>query len=59
MAGLFIVDLYASRRLFGELEVFAAVENLFNREYLVGRAGVDTVGQPLTVRAGLRLHLGR
>ena len=59
MAGFFIVDLYASRRLIGELEIFAAVENLLNREYLVGRAGVDTVGQPLTVRAGLRLHLGR
>ncbi len=59
MAGFFIVDLFASRRLFGELEVYAAVENLFNREYLVGRAGVDMVGQPLTLRAGLRLHLDR
>jgi outer membrane receptor protein involved in Fe transport len=59
MAGFFIVDLYASRRVIGELEIYAAVENLFNREYLVGRAGVDTVGQPFTVRAGLRLHLGR
>jgi iron complex outermembrane receptor protein len=59
MAGFLIVDLSASRRVIGELEVYAAVENLFNRVYLVGRAGVDTVGQPFTLRAGLRLHIGR
>jgi hypothetical protein len=28
--------------------------NLLDRRYLVGRAGVDTVGAPRTVRAGLR-----
>jgi outer membrane receptor protein involved in Fe transport len=54
MGGYALVDVSASRRLYRGLEFFAAVENLFNREYLVGRAGVDTVGQPLMVRAGLR-----
>ena len=48
------MDVSASRRLYQGLELFAVVENLFNREYLVGRAGVDTVGQPFMVRAGLR-----
>ncbi len=54
MGGVALVDVSASRRLYAGLELFAAVENLFNREYLVGRAGVDTVGQPFTLRAGLR-----
>lgn len=54
MGGYALVDVSASRRLYLGLELFAAVENLFNREYLVGRAGVDTVGQPFMVRAGLR-----
>lgn len=57
MAGYVLVDALVSRRLVGPLEVFAAVENLFDREYLVGRAGVDTVGQPFSIRAGLRLQL--
>ena len=58
MPGFFILDLAASRRIVSWLEGYAAIENLFNRQYLVGRAGVDTIGQPFTFRAGLRLHLG-
>ena len=58
MPGFVIVDLRVSRRLFRELEAYVAVENLFNREYLVGRAGIDTIGQPLTFRVGLRVHAG-
>jgi hypothetical protein len=38
------------------MEVFGAVENMFDVEYLVGRSGVDTVGSPRMIRAGLRLH---
>ena len=58
MPGFFIVGLSASRRIVSPLEAYAAIENLFNRQYLVGRAGIDTIGQPFTVRFGLRLHLG-
>ena len=58
MPGFFILDLAASRRIVSWLEGYVAIENLFNRQYLVGRAGVDTIGQPFTFRAGLRLHLG-
>jgi outer membrane receptor protein involved in Fe transport len=49
-----VVDLFVARELARGLAAFAAVENLLDREYLVGRAGVDTVGQPFTLRAGLR-----
>jgi iron complex outermembrane receptor protein len=56
MGAFAVVDAYVSREVGGGLSVFAAVENLFDREYLVGRAGVDTIGQPLTVRAGVHLR---
>nr|WP_224247002.1 TonB-dependent receptor [Hyalangium gracile] len=56
MGGYAVVDAFVSRRLLGGLELFAAAENLFNRRYLVGRAGIDTIGQPLMVRVGLRLR---
>jgi outer membrane receptor protein involved in Fe transport len=54
MGGYVVVDAFVSRRLVRGLELFAAAENLFNRRYLVGRAGIDTIGQPRMVRAGLR-----
>jgi outer membrane receptor protein involved in Fe transport len=53
-----VVDASLSRRLGRSVELFAAVENLFDREFLVGRAGVDTVGAPRLVRAGLRVRTG-
>lgn len=56
MGGYAVVDVSASRRLFWRLHVFGAVENLFDREYLAGRAGVDTLGPPLLARIGLRLR---
>jgi outer membrane receptor protein involved in Fe transport len=58
MAAALLVDLSASRRVGANVDVVLAVENLFDREYLVGRAGVDTVGQPRFVHGGLRAHLG-
>ncbi|MDY7227708.1 TonB-dependent receptor [Hyalangium rubrum] len=57
MGGYAVVDAFVSRRLVGGLEVFAAVENLLDRRYLVGRAGIDTLGQPLMLRGGLRLRM--
>ncbi|HYH98819.1 MAG TPA: TonB-dependent receptor, partial [Hyalangium sp.] len=56
MGGYAVVDAFVARRLVGGLELFAAAENLFNRRYLVGRAGIDTIGQPLMLRVGLRLR---
>ena len=54
-----LVDVSASRRLTSYLEVVLAVENLLNKEYLVGRAGgLNTIGQPRFIHGGLRVHLG-
>lgn len=57
--GVALVDLSARRRVFGDLDAYVTVNNLLNQQYLVGRAGIDTVGEPLTVLAGLRYRLGR
>jgi outer membrane receptor protein involved in Fe transport len=56
MGAFAVVDVYVSREVGAGLSLFAAAENLLDRRYLVGRAGVDTVGQPLTVRAGVHLR---
>jgi iron complex outermembrane recepter protein len=47
------IDVLVARRLGRSFRGFVTVENLLDREYLVGRAGVDTVGQPLTVQVGV------
>ncbi len=52
---LHTLDLFASVRVKGPLEVFVAAENLFDDEYDTGRTPVRTVGTPRTVRAGIRL----
>ncbi|MGV3622939.1 MAG: TonB-dependent receptor plug domain-containing protein [Archangium sp.] len=51
-----LVDASISRLIGPGLEVFAAAQNLGNETYLVGRAGVDTVGPPFSFRAGLKLR---
>jgi iron complex outermembrane recepter protein len=56
MAGYLVVDVSASWRLWWKLDLFVAVENLLDEQYLVGRAGVDTIGQPLLARIGLRVR---
>lgn len=54
----FTLDALASRRITHGLEVFTAFENLFNQRYAVGLTTVKTIGPPLLVRFGIRLHLG-
>lgn len=51
-----VVDLFVTREVAHGVSLFAAVENLFDRRYLVGRAGIDTLGTPRTFRAGVRLR---
>ncbi len=58
MGGYVVVDVAASRRIRDGLELFLAAENLLDKEYLVGRAGVDTIGQPLFVHGGVRVRYG-
>jgi len=56
MAGVPLVDLFVSWHVRRFLDTFGAIENVFNRNYLVGRAGVDTIGQPRFIHFGLRFH---
>lgn len=51
-----LLDASVARQLAPGLELFVAAQNLTNTVYLVGRAGIDTVGPPLQVRAGLRIR---
>jgi outer membrane receptor protein involved in Fe transport len=54
----FVLDGLASRRLNNHFEVFAAVENIFNQRYDIGRTNVTTIGPPTLARAGFRLNFG-
>ncbi|MEQ1644269.1 MAG: TonB-dependent receptor, partial [Pyrinomonadaceae bacterium] len=46
------VDVYASRVLNEHLKVYAAVENVFNSRYSVGRTPIRTISSPLGFRLG-------
>ena len=47
-------DMFASRRIRESVSVYAAVENLFNSRYSVGRTPVRTISSPLGFRLGVR-----
>jgi outer membrane receptor protein involved in Fe transport len=51
---MFLMDISASRRVGERLMMFAAIENLFNSRYSVGRTPVRTLGAPFGIRAGVR-----
>ena len=53
-----LVDARAERRLLGGFSLFVSGQNLFDRRYLVGRAGIDTEGAPRTFELGLAYHAG-
>lgn len=50
----FQADAFVSRRIREKASVFAAVENLFNSRYSVGRTPLRTLSSPLSIRAGVR-----
>jgi outer membrane receptor protein involved in Fe transport len=54
----FTLDALASRRIKRGLEAFIAAENLLNQRYTVGLTPIKTIGPPLLMRFGFRLHLG-
>jgi outer membrane receptor protein involved in Fe transport len=39
------------------VDLFVAVENLFNERYETGKTPVTTIGRPILVRVGFRLSL--
>jgi outer membrane receptor protein involved in Fe transport len=52
-----VFDAYLGRSISRGIHAFAAVENLFDAEYDVGRIPVRTVGLPRAFRTGVRLFL--
>jgi outer membrane receptor protein involved in Fe transport len=59
LAGFATVEGFISRQLTNQLAIFAAVENLFDSRIESGRTPVLTLASPRTVRAGVRLRLGK
>ena len=53
MDSALLVDARVARTFGHGLTGFLAGENLFDRRYLVGRAGVDTLGAPRTLELGV------
>ena len=54
-----LVDVFAAWHASRTVDVFLGVNNLLDKTYLVGRSGVDTIGQPIFVHGGLRFQAGR
>jgi outer membrane receptor protein involved in Fe transport len=52
----FLLNAYLARAIGPAVEIYTAVENVLNRRDLVGRAGVNTISGPFTVRLGVRLR---
>ena len=52
-----VADVSATREVVRRLQVFCAVENLFNAEYDTGRTPTRTIGWPRTARVGIRFYL--
>jgi outer membrane cobalamin receptor len=52
-----VVDVYAGRFLVRQLQLFLAVENLFDNEYDVGRTPTLTTGLPRAARVGVQIAL--
>jgi outer membrane receptor protein involved in Fe transport len=58
MGDALLVDLFVNWHVGSRTDIYFAVENVFDEEYLVGRSGVDTIGQPRFIHGGIRLRLG-
>jgi outer membrane receptor protein involved in Fe transport len=53
-----VFDARAERAIAYGFSIFASGQNLFDRRYLVGRAGIDTEGAPRTFELGVAYHSG-
>jgi outer membrane receptor protein involved in Fe transport len=56
--GYFRLDAYASHDLGSRFQLFAAGENLFNRQIEVAKTPTTTLGMPRVARAGFLIRLG-
>jgi outer membrane receptor protein involved in Fe transport len=50
----FQLDAFAARKFKENLQIFFAVENVFNSRYSVGKTPVRTVSSPINFRIGIR-----
>ncbi len=57
LASFWTVDVFVSRNVLRGLQVFVAMENLFDERYEIGRTPVRTLGPPRTLRGGIRIQL--
>jgi len=58
LGGYSVTNIYVSKALRRNVEMFAAADNLFDRRYEVGRTPVITIGPPILARIGFRFSLG-
>ena len=58
LPGYAVVDITASRTLMRNLDAFIGIQNLFNKEYIVGTLPT-TIGTPRLAHVGVRVRLGR
>jgi outer membrane cobalamin receptor len=58
LGGYFVLDAIVSRAITKNVELYVAAENIFDRVYSTGRTtdGVISIGEPFTVRGGVRLR---
>jgi iron complex outermembrane receptor protein len=58
LGGYFVMDAIVSRAITKNVELYVAAENIFDRVYTTGRTtdGVISIGEPFTVRGGVRLR---
>ncbi|HEX6729226.1 MAG TPA: TonB-dependent receptor, partial [Pyrinomonadaceae bacterium] len=59
LAPYFTLDAFVARRVTNHLEIFGAIENVFDQRYEVGKTPVTTLGPPILVRGGFRVQLGQ
>ena len=52
-----VMDIYAGREIVRQVQLFVAVENLFDNDYDVGRTPILTTGLPRAIRAGVQVAL--
>ena len=50
----FQLDAYAARKFKENLQIFAAVENIFNSRYSIAKTPIRNVSPPITLRVGIR-----
>jgi iron complex outermembrane receptor protein len=58
LPGYAVVDITASRTLMRNLDAFIGIQNLFDKEYIVGTLPT-TIGTPRLAHVGVRVRLGR